>query len=147
MEDSQNSVEIDWDAEVAKARNEVKAGTSNPAKSKTKKEKSVTSNGIEILSNRLDAFMTPENFRGIVTAPANFMLMKTGHPHWNLPKDDVDMLAFSGCETAKYFVHCDPKWVALTMFMFNVSMVYGTRLAEDAKIYKTENLAKEKVAT
>lgn len=79
------------------------------------------------MQKALEALYTPENFKGIVKAPADLMLAITGDSLWNLPDAEVATLATQSALAARYWMQADPKWVALTLFLFSVATTYGSR--------------------
>lgn len=81
------------------------------------------------ISRELEKLYSPDNFRGIVKAPADIMALATGSKVWELQKDEIDTLSVNASLTAKYFLVTDPKWVALTMLAISVTTIYGGRVA------------------
>ena len=92
----------------------------------------------EKISKDVEALFSPKNFKAIVTAPANIRLAVTGREYWRLSKDEEESLAHTGAMTAQYFMKTDPKWITLSMFLFNVGMVYGTRIMQDVQHAREE---------
>ena len=90
------------------------------------------------IQKQLDALFAPENWRGIMRAPADLMLAFTGNELWALPKAEIDTLAATGSTAARYFMQTDPKWIALTLFLFSVATTYGTRATMHIKAIKQD---------
>lgn len=90
------------------------------------------------LSDALKKMFDPANWRAIVRAPADLRLAVTGRAHWNLTEQEVDNLASTGSTCAQYFLHTDPKYLALTLFLFNAAVAYGSRIALDLKMDREE---------
>lgn len=88
---------------------------------------------IEQQAGELEKIFTPENWESIVRAPADMALAVTGRPIWDLPEKEVKTLAVSASQTARYWLAIDPKYLVLFMFVFQVSITYGGRIATDAQ--------------
>lgn len=74
----------------------------------------------------------PEAWRAIVRAPFALGQTMTGRKCWELDSAQEDTLATSTSLTAEYFLNTDPKWVALTLFAFNWSVVLTEKFAANA---------------
>ena len=48
------------------------------------------------LAKELDKIFTPDNFRGVVRAPADLMLATSGRRIWDIPEKEIDTLATTG---------------------------------------------------
>lgn len=81
------------------------------------------------MDKALAALYAPENWVGIVRAPADIALAFTGDEIWDLPDREVNVLAAQAATAGRYFLASDPKWVALTLFLFSVGTTYGSRAA------------------
>lgn len=80
----------------------------------------------------------PDAWRAIVRAPFALGKVMTGRECWELDKKQEDTLATSTSMTAEYFMNVDPKYVALTICMFNWSVVLTEKYAENAKLARLE---------
>jgi len=92
----------------------------------------------------LGKLYSPENWKAIVKAPADLRLALTGREHWNLSKDEVETLATTASTAAQYWLVADPKYLALTLFIFNISVIYGSRVALDVAASRAEKQAARK---
>lgn len=86
----------------------------------------------------LEKIFAPEHWEALVRAPADLRLAQTGYKHWEMSDNEVKMLAASASNTARYFMRTDPKWIVLTLFLFNVGTIYGGRVLMDYNIRKKE---------
>ena len=84
----------------------------------------------------------PEAWRAIVRAPFAFGKALTGRKCWDLEKTQEDTLATSTSATAEYFLQTDPKWVCLTIFAFNWSVILTEKFVAN-EIEKKKELASE----
>jgi hypothetical protein len=98
---------------------------------------------IQVELNRL---YSPENWKAIVRAPADLRLALTGREHWNLSDREVQTLAETASTAAQYWLVADPKYLALTLLMFNIATIYGARIALDvAQSRRDKRSKKEKI--
>jgi hypothetical protein len=80
----------------------------------------------------------PDAWRAIVRAPFALGKVITGRKCWELEKREEDTLATSTSMTAEYFMAVDPKYVALTICMFNWAVIMTEKYAENAKEARLE---------
>ena len=90
----------------------------------------------------LDRLFAPEMWKPIVTLPANTMMALTGHPHWEIPKDDADNLANAASVAMRYTSITNPGMLALVLFAVQAVMVYAPRTLVELNIRKQERAAK-----
>ena len=79
------------------------------------------------LSQQVAKLFTPEAWEAVVSAPFNLAEALTGLKEVNLNETERKTLSVTGSMTAEYFMPCDPKWVALTLFSFNLLMISGSK--------------------
>lgn len=101
---------------------------SNPTESKETKETSekISQKKIE---EYLEQFYSPDNFKGLIKAPADIMLLFTGDKVWNIDDKEARALAINASNAARQFGFVNIKWIALAMFAVSLSTSYGTRTA------------------
>lgn len=80
----------------------------------------------------------PDAWRAIVRAPFALGKVLTGRDCWELEKKQEDTLSTSTAMTAEYFMNVDPKYVALTICMFNWSVVLTEKYAANARLARLE---------
>lgn len=90
------------------------------------------------LSEAAKAMFDPNAWRAIVRAPFALGKVITGRKCWELEKREEDTLATSTSMTAEYFMAVDPKYVALTICMFNWAVIMTEKYAENAKEARLE---------
>ena len=93
------------------------------------------------LAKELDKIFTPDNFRGVVRAPADLMLAASGRKIWDIPEKEIDTLATTGALTARNFVKTDPKWISLILFSMALLTTYGGRAGMHYQEVKKETAA------
>lgn len=97
---------------------------------------------ISRLAKELDKVFNPNNFKGIVRAPADLMLAASGRKIWDIPDKEIEALAETGSMCARSFVKTDPKWIALILFSMSLMTTYGGRAALHYKEVRTEKVNK-----
>lgn len=108
-------------ADARKSRVENEGGTTGKRKNTAKSESGASvSRELEEAAKKM---FDPDAWRAIVRAPFALGRVMTGRPCWDLEKKQEDTLAVSTSSTAEYFLQTDPKYVALTLFVFNWSVV------------------------
>lgn len=90
------------------------------------------------LSEAAKKLFDPDAWRAIVRAPFALGKVVTGRECWELEKKQEDTLATSTAMTAEYFMNVDPKYVALTICMFNWSVVLTEKYAANARLARLE---------
>jgi len=95
------------------------------------------------MESALNDLYRPENFRGLVRAPADIAMAITGSKHFNLSDKEVETLATTGSATMRFFMVANPKWLALTLFSMSVITIYGSRTA----MYYSEKSKNQKAKT
>jgi len=127
-------------ADSRKADVENTAGTTGKRKNSAKPDSGagVSSELAEAAKKMFD----PEAWRAIVRAPFALGRVMTGRSCWELEKKQEDTLATSTSATAEYFLQTDPKWVCLTIFVFNWSVVLTEKLIAN-EIERKKELASE----
>lgn len=79
------------------------------------------------IQRQLDQLYSPENFKGLVRAPADIAMAVTGSKHFNLSDKEVETLATTGSATMRFWTTANPKYLSLILFSFSVITIYGTR--------------------
>jgi hypothetical protein len=123
----------------------VKEGSSKGSKDTGKK-----SSGASVsreLSEAAKKMFDPDAWRAIVRAPFALGKVVTGRECWELEKKQEDTLATSTAMTAEYFMNVDPKYVALTICMFNWSVVLTEKYAANAKLARLEKASEPQPVT
>lgn len=87
---------------------------------------------------KIRAMFEPEAWRPIVRAPFALGKAITGRGCWELEKKQEDTLATSTSGTAEYFLTTEPKYVMLTLFVFNWSVVLTEKFMLNAQERKKE---------
>ncbi len=90
------------------------------------------------LAEQAKKLFDPDAWRAIVRAPFALGRVVTGRDCWELDKKQEDTLATSTSMTAEYFMAVDPKYVALTICMFNWSVVLTEKYAANMREKKQE---------
>lgn len=99
------------------------------------------------LSEAAKKMFDPDAWRAIVRAPFALGKVVTGRDCWELEKKQEDTLATSTAMTAEYFMNVDPKYVALTICMFNWSVVLTEKYAANAKLARLEKASEPQPVT
>jgi len=99
------------------------------------------------LSEAARKMFDPDAWRAIVRAPFALGKVVTGRDCWELEKKQEDTLATSTAMTAEYFMNVDPKYVALTICMFNWSVVLTEKYAANAKLARLEKASEPQPST
>ena len=92
----------------------------------------------QAMAAELEKVFTPEMWAPLVRAPADLRLAQTGYDHWKLSDQEVQTMAQSASHAGRYFMRTDPKWVVLTLAIFNIGTIYGGRVMLDFKVKKDE---------
>ncbi len=120
-------------AAVAEAR---KGGMDNAGGTTGKRKTGPKSESGPSVSREMEAaaakMFDPEAWRAIVRAPFALGQVMTGRKCWALDKTQEDTLTISTSSTAEYFLQTDPKYVALTLFVFNWSVVLTEKFMANA---------------
>ena len=80
------------------------------------------------IDKELAELLKPENLRDMLRAPADYMLLRTGHPHWNIENKEIDKSAVPVSLIARRYVTFDPIYIALMMALINLGNTYGSRI-------------------
>lgn len=137
-----------WGNKLAEAIAAARSGrVANEKGTKTKRSDSKESGsgrGIsQELSDAARKMFEPEAWRAIIRAPFALGKVMTGRACWELEKKQEDTLATSTSLTAEYFLNVDPKYVVLTLFLFNWSVVLTEKFAANAVERKKEQALEE----
>ena len=143
-EDTKSSI---WGGKLAEAIAHARGtGVANEKGTKAKRsntQKSDSGGGVsKELSEAARKMFEPEAWRAIVRAPFALGKVMTGRSCWELEKKQEDTLATSTSLTAEYFLNVDPKYVVLTLFLFNWSVVLTEKFAANA-VERNKELAME----
>ena len=143
-EDTKSNI---WGGKLAEAIAHARSSGMGDAKgNKTKrtntKEKDSGSGISQELTESARKMFEPEAWRAIVRAPFALGKVMTGRSCWELEKKQEDTLATSTSLTAEYFLNVDPKYVVLTLFLFNWSVVLTEKFAANA-VERNKELALE----
>ena len=85
------------------------------------------------LSEAARKMFEPDQWRTIVRAPFALGKVLTGRECWELDKKQEDQLAVSTSSTAEYFMQTDPKYIMLTLCLFNWSVILTEKYVANAK--------------
>jgi hypothetical protein len=96
----------------------------------------------EAESGGVDRLFSPENFRALAVLPGETAFAMSGWEGWLVSKEEERSLSETASFTAKYYLQNDPKYVALSMFLVNLAVIYGTRTVA----YYQEKREKEKAS-
>lgn len=80
----------------------------------------------------------PKAWRTLVRTPFVAARTITGRACWNLEKEEEDTLASTTAASAEYFIQSDPKWLCLTLCMFNWGTVLASKMIANAALAKQE---------
>lgn len=135
-----------WGAQLADAVADARSsGVGRKKAAQNKSEDGGNEGGRSNLSQAAEAqvrkMFSPDSWRAIVRAPFALGKALTGRLCWEIDKTQEDTLATSTSLTAEYFLQTDPKWVALTLFAFNWSVVLTEKFAANAR----ERMQEEKL--
>lgn len=86
----------------------------------------------------LDKLFAPEMWRPIVTLPALTMQTLTGHPHWEIKKEEGDHLALAASTAMRYASITNPAALAVALFSVQMIMVYAPRVLKEIQVRKLE---------
>ena len=136
-----------WGSQLAAALADARKGTmENESGTKGKRKstpKADSGPGVSTeLAEAARKMFDPEAWRAIVRAPFAFGKAVTGRKCWDLEKTQEDTLATSTSATAEYFLQTDPKWVCLTIFAFNWSVILTEKFVAN-EMEKKKELASE----
>lgn len=145
-ETQENKKPSPWGSQLDEAVSDIrKAGVGAKERAKRIKSDSEEAGRGESVSakdaERLAKMFQPEKWKPIVRAPFNVMKAKTGRACWELSEKETETLAETTSATAEHFLHVDPKWMILTLFVFNWSLIIADKSAQNTK----ERLAEEKL--
>jgi hypothetical protein len=87
----------------------------------------------------LESLFSPQQWRGLVRAPADAAAAITGSKTWEFSDKETDTLALGAANTARHFATFHPKWLALALFSMSVLSIYGAHFAA----YKMEEKRKK----
>ena len=73
------------------------------------------------LDEDLKKLLSPEFLRDYLRAPADYMLMRTGHEHWNVSDKEIDQTAIPAALVARRYCSFDP--VYLAMFATGIGLI------------------------
>lgn len=127
-----------WDSELSKAVADARKGRTKRVSGTKGNEQdpSNPSGGVGVssaLAEQARKLFEPDAWRAIVRAPFALGKAMTGRECWDLADKQEDTLAVSTAMSAEYFMQTDPKWVALTLCMFNWSVILTEKLAANAR--------------
>lgn len=133
-DDNTNVAETAWTDEVASAIAQARrAGRKNTQTAKEgKKDDGGTSGGSNLsrqTQEQIARLFTPKQWESIAKMPFAFAEMATGSRHFALEKEEVDTLSVGLACTAEHFMLLEPKWVALTLFLTNMSGMLAFKYA------------------
>lgn len=146
-EDSQATQSSVWSGELSKAVADARSrgmGTKKRAKGDIGNDgeadsgRSVSKKDEESIRK----MFAPEAWRAIVRTPFTFGQVATGRRCWELDKSQEDTLATTTSATAEHFLTTDPKWVALSLCMFNWAVILTEKVALNARERAKEDTLK-----
>jgi len=84
-------------------------------------------------ADKLSKMFQPEKWKPLVRAPFNLLKAKTGRKCWELDEKETDTLAETTSATAEHFLHVDPKYMILTLFVFNWGLIVADKVSQNAR--------------
>ena len=119
-------------AKLSKRKSRTEGGEGTPTKS----------SGGERLSRadeeKIREMFDPKAWRTLVRTPFIAAKTITGRSCWDLEKTEEDTLASTTAASAEYFLKTDPKWLCLTLCMFNWGTIVATKMIANAALAKQE---------
>jgi len=139
-----------WTSQLSKAIASARKGndTTSSGNEKSAKGSGSKKTGGSVsreLSEAASKMFDPDAWRAIVRAPFALGKVVTGRDCWDLDKRQEDTLATSTSLTAEYFLNTDPKYVALTICMFNWSVILTEKYAANARLARLEKQSEPEV--
>lgn len=133
-----------WASAFAQARAETGSSRAKTKKAAKQAESQQIPDEIKEFNELSNKLMEPQYWEALVRAPADFMLAKTGHQHWDIPNAQVRTLAVTGSITVRAWMpNMDPKYMCLALFLTNAAFIYGTRFLEELRLQREELLDKK----
>lgn len=80
----------------------------------------------------------PKAWRTLVRTPFVAAKTITGRKVWDLEKEEEDTLASTTAASAEYFIQSDPKWLCLTLCLFNWGTIVASKMIANAAQAKQE---------
>lgn len=129
---------------VASARKKLSGGKKRSSGNDGATEETQTRGGLSSSDEaKIKAMFSPEAWRVMVKTPFTLGKVVTGRKCWELEKEEENTLATTTAASAEYFLKTDPKWLCLTLCMFNWGVVLSGKVlanaAEAAKEKQLEN--------
>lgn len=130
-----------FDSAIDDAR---KAGVGSKARAKadgSASEKAGSGGGIsQETAKKLAKIFEPEKWKAIVRAPFSLGKAKTGRDLWDLTKAEEESLAECTSAAAEHFMTVDPKYLVLTLLVFNWSVIVSSKVSQNTAARKKEEL-------
>jgi hypothetical protein len=131
-------VQNDWSAAFSSARSEALAGRAKSNKTPKKNEQPTDEQKrIAEIANELS---NHDYWDGLVRAPADIMLAKTGHAFWDIPDKEIKKISVPLAFSAKTLISLDPRIMLLILLVSNIGTVYGPRVMQELNVRKQEAL-------
>lgn len=92
---------------------------------------------LERMNAAMDELYNADNFRALVSLPADIGEAITGHAHWQLSQKEEKILASTGAAAAKA-MQLDPKWFAVSAFALSFLVAYSGRIIKELAIRRAE---------
>lgn len=139
----QNTQSPVWGASIRDAVASAKAKLSKRKPRSTEGEESTsrtpTGGGLSKREEeKIREMFDPKAWRTLVRTPFVAARTITGRPCWNLEKEEEDTLASTTAASAEYFIQSDPKWLCLTLCLFNWGTVVASKMIANAALAKQE---------
>jgi hypothetical protein len=127
-----------WGAQLNSAVADVrKAGVGRKGRAKadeSNREKEGSGGSVsQETARKLAKMFEPEKWKPIVRAPFNLMKVKTGRACWTLDEKETETLAETTSAAAEHFMAIDPKWLVLTLLLFNWTVIVVDKAGQNAK--------------
>jgi hypothetical protein len=131
-------IQNDWAGAFGAARNEATAGRTKSPKT-PQKNQSLTDEQKRI-QEIADELSNHDYWDGLVRAPADIMLAKTGRAFWDIPDKEIKKISVPLAFSAKTLISLDPRIMLLILLVSNIGTVYGPRVMQELNARKQEAL-------
>lgn len=119
---------------IAEARAKLTKGKKRDSNDETGTTKPTSGGRISSAdAEKIRAMFDPKAWKTLVKTPFVLGTVLTGRKCWELEKEEEDTLATTTAASAEYFLQSDPKWVCLTICMFNWSVILTSKFLANAK--------------
>jgi len=131
-------IQNDWASAINSARTEATAGrVKNPKAAKGPQSLTDEQRRINEIANELS---NHDYWDGLVRAPADIMLAKTGRAFWDIPDKEIKKISVPLAFSAKTLISLDPRMMLAIILFSNIASVYGPRVMQEYNLRKQEAL-------